>query len=94
MDNALPRTWQFDETGELTMLWWLLYLTDLTRQSLGAEEQIAYSSAINCLASQPSQLDQTLYPGAINRYMDFAVIHINQTLSMHLVSLTSSYSSG
>jgi tyrosinase len=61
-----------------------LYSTDITRQTLEADEQIAYSTAINCLASKPSQLDQTNYPGAINRYMDFAVIHINRTLEMHI----------
>lgn len=31
----------------------------------------------------PSQLDQAKFPGAKNRYDDFVVIHMNQTMTIH-----------
>lgn len=48
------------------------------------EERKDYTDAIKCLMTKPSQLDQTLYPAATNRYMDYAVIHVNRTRSVHL----------
>lgn len=36
-----------------------------------------------CLLDAPSKLDQAQYPGAKNRYDDFVVIHMNQTMSIH-----------
>lgn len=47
-------------------------------------ERKAYTDAINCLRLQPSKLDQTLYPAAINRYFDYAVVHVNKTRVVHL----------
>ncbi len=44
----------------------------------------AYTDAVKCLMAQPSQLDQSLYPAATNRYMDYAVIHVNRTQHVHL----------
>lgn len=44
----------------------------------------AYTDAINCLWNQPSQLDQSVYPGAKNRYLDYAALHIERTLNVHL----------
>jgi len=44
----------------------------------------AYTDAINCLRTKPSQLDQTLYPAATDRFMDYAVVHVNQTKVVHL----------
>jgi tyrosinase len=52
--------------------------------SMPPEERLAYTSAIKCIASKPSQLDQTLYPAATNRYMDYAVTHVNRTRQAHL----------
>ncbi|KIW79722.1 hypothetical protein Z517_06336 [Fonsecaea pedrosoi CBS 271.37] len=52
--------------------------------SMAPQERKAYTDAIKCLASKPSQLDQTLYPAATNRYMDYAVIHVNRTREVHL----------
>lgn len=52
--------------------------------SMAPEERKAYTDAVKCIASYPSQLDQTLYPAAINRYMDYAVIHVNRTREVHL----------
>ncbi|RVX72796.1 hypothetical protein B0A52_03149 [Exophiala mesophila] len=48
------------------------------------EERKAYTDAIKCIASKPSQLDQTQYPAAINRYFDYAVTHVNRTKVVHL----------
>ncbi|KAH8883227.1 Di-copper centre-containing protein [Thozetella sp. PMI_491] len=42
-----------------------------------------YISAMLCLMSKPSKLDQRKYPGAKSRYDDFVAVHINQTLSIH-----------
>ena len=44
----------------------------------------AYTDAVKCLMSQPSQLNQSLYSGAINRFFDYATIHINRTQTVHL----------
>ena len=52
--------------------------------SMEPQERKAYTDAINCLRVQPSQLDQTIYPAAINRYFDYAVIHVNKTRTVHL----------
>ena len=51
---------------------------------MAPEERKAYTDAIKCIASKPSQLDQTLYPAATNRYMDYAVTHVNRTRQAHL----------
>jgi tyrosinase len=34
--------------------------------------------------AQPSQLNPNLYPAATNRYLDYAVIHVNRTQYVHL----------
>ncbi|KIX94131.1 uncharacterized protein Z520_10157 [Fonsecaea multimorphosa CBS 102226] len=52
--------------------------------SMAPEDRKAYTDAVKCLATKPSQLDQTLYPAATNRYMDYAVIHVNRTREVHL----------
>lgn len=44
----------------------------------------AFTDAINCLRTKPSQLDPTEWPAAINRYMDWAVVHVNYTRVVHL----------
>lgn len=51
---------------------------------MAPEERKAYTDAIKCIMAQPSQLDQTLYPAAINRYFDYATIHVNRTRQVHL----------
>jgi tyrosinase len=33
--------------------------------------------------AKPSKLDRQQFPGALNRYDDFVVVHMNQTLSIH-----------
>ncbi|KAK5937207.1 hypothetical protein PMZ80_010507 [Knufia obscura] len=52
--------------------------------SMPPEERKAYTDAINCLRSQPSQLDPKEYPGAINRFFDYATVHVNKTRVVHL----------
>jgi hypothetical protein len=47
-------------------------------------ERKAYTDAVLCLMDQPSQLDPVLYPAAINRYLDYAVIHVNRTSQVHI----------
>ena len=50
-------------------------------------ERKAYTDAVLCLMDQPSQLDPTLYPAAINRYFDYAVVHVNRTSQVHIGQL-------
>lgn len=50
-------------------------------------ERKAYTDAVLCLMDQPSQLDPTLYPAAINRFFDYAVIHVNRTSQVHIGQL-------
>ncbi|KAK5275218.1 hypothetical protein LTR40_013416, partial [Exophiala xenobiotica] len=52
--------------------------------NMAPADRKAYTDAVKCLMGQPSQLDQTLYPAATNRYMDYAVIHVNRTQYVHL----------
>lgn len=52
--------------------------------SMAPAERKAYTTAINCLRSQPSRLDQSVYPAAINRFSDYAVVHVNRTRTVHL----------
>ncbi|ETI20040.1 hypothetical protein G647_09055 [Cladophialophora carrionii CBS 160.54] len=44
----------------------------------------AYTDAVKCLMDKPSNLDPAVYPAATNRYMDYAVIHVNRTQYVHL----------
>jgi tyrosinase len=44
----------------------------------------AYTDAVKCLMGKPSNLDPAVYPAATNRYMDYAVIHVNRTQYVHL----------
>ncbi|RMZ89830.1 hypothetical protein DV736_g2958, partial [Chaetothyriales sp. CBS 134916] len=53
-------------------------------QSMQPQERKAYTDAVKCLMTKPSQLDQTLYPAATNRFLDYAVIHVNRTREVHL----------
>jgi tyrosinase len=44
----------------------------------------AYTDAVKCLMEQPSELDPSVYPAAINKFFDYAVIHVNRTAFVHL----------
>ncbi|KAK0125410.1 hypothetical protein ONS95_000573 [Cadophora gregata] len=43
----------------------------------------AYIKAVLCLMSSPSKLPAGKFPGATNRYEDFVVVHMQQTLNIH-----------
>jgi tyrosinase len=42
-----------------------------------------YIKAVLCLMSAPSKLVAGKFPGAHNRYEDFVVVHMQQTLTIH-----------
>jgi tyrosinase len=46
-------------------------------------ERKAYIASVQCLMTSPSKLPAGQFPGATNRYEDFVVIHMQQTLSIH-----------
>lgn len=50
---------------------------------LTANERKSYIAAVQCLIASPSKLSSTQFPGAHNRYEDFVVVHMQQTLSIH-----------
>ncbi|KAL9109899.1 MAG: hypothetical protein Q9227_005422 [Pyrenula ochraceoflavens] len=50
-------------------------------------ERAAYIEALKCLWNKPSQMDRSKYPGALNRYLDFTVVHIERTLHIHIDAL-------
>jgi len=52
--------------------------------SMPPEERKAYTDAVKCVMAQPSNLDPSLYPAAINRYFDYAVVHVNRTQYVHI----------
>ena len=52
--------------------------------SMAPEARKAYTDAVLCLMDQPSQLDPATYPAAKNRYLDYAVTHVNRTKEVHL----------
>lgn len=58
--------------------------TRVSFASMPPEERKAYTDAINCIHSQPSNLDPSLYPAAVNRYQDYAVVHTSRTGMVHL----------
>lgn len=58
--------------------------TRVSFASMPPEERKAYTDAINCIHSQPSNLDQAQFPAAVNRYQDYAVIHVERTGQVHL----------
>jgi len=50
---------------------------------LTANEKKSYIAAVQCLMTRPSKLPAGQFPGATNRYEDFVVIHMQQTLNIH-----------
>jgi tyrosinase len=52
--------------------------------SMAPQDRQAYTDAIKCLMTKPSQLDPTVYPAALNRYLDYAVVHVNLTQQVHI----------
>jgi len=58
--------------------------TRVSFDSMPPEERKAYTDAINCIHSQPSNLDPAQFPAAINKYQDYAVVHVERTGQVHL----------
>jgi tyrosinase len=54
-----------------------------TRSTLSTPEKTNYIKAVNCLAKKAPKTPAGIAAGAKNRYDDFVVTHINQTLSIH-----------
>jgi len=50
---------------------------------LSASQRKSYTAAVLCLMDSPSQLPTGKFPGAHNRYEDFVVVHMQQTLTIH-----------
>ncbi|PQE10681.1 hypothetical protein CJF30_00010660 [Rutstroemia sp. NJR-2017a BBW] len=50
---------------------------------LSSAERKAYIAAVQCLMTSPSKLPAGQFPGAHNRYEDFVVTHMQQTLNIH-----------
>lgn len=50
---------------------------------LSIAQRKEYIAAVKCLMTKPSKLNPTQFPGAKNRYDDFVVVHMNQTLTIH-----------
>lgn len=76
----LPRSSAQNCTNSTTIIrkeWSALTLT----------ERKAYTDAVVCLQNLPSTLDNSVYPGAQNRYDDFLTTHINYTLTIHISGL-------
>jgi tyrosinase len=58
--------------------------TRVSFASMPPEERKAYTDAIYCIHSQPSNLDNSQFPAAVNRYQDYAVVHVERTGQVHL----------
>jgi hypothetical protein len=56
---------------------------DVHRSNLSGRERIAYTDAVKCLQRLLAKTNSTYAPGAKSRFDDFAVTHIEQTLSIH-----------
>lgn len=52
--------------------------------SMPPAERKAFTDAMKCVMAQPSNLDQTTYPAAINRWFDYASIHVGRTNQVHI----------
>lgn len=60
-----------------------IFAGGVIRADLTTTQKENYISALQCLLTKPSKSDPALFPGAKNRYDDFVVVHINQTLFIH-----------
>ncbi|KAK5090864.1 hypothetical protein LTS08_002226 [Lithohypha guttulata] len=58
--------------------------TRVSFSSMAPEQRKAYTDAIECIHSQPSNLDKAQYPAAVNKYQDYSVVHTNRTGQVHL----------
>jgi len=56
----------------------------IRRGNVTVADRKAYIKAVLCLFNSPSKLPAGVAPGAKNRYDDFVVTHILQTLTIHM----------
>jgi tyrosinase len=52
--------------------------------SMPPEERKAFTDAMKCIMAQPSNLDTTQFPAAINRWFDYATVHVGRTNQVHI----------
>lgn len=52
--------------------------------SLDCKTRKAYTDATKCIIHQRSNLDRSTYPGAVNKFEDYAAIHIERSLNIHV----------
>ena len=52
--------------------------------NMAPEDRQAYTNATKCIMAQGSNLDSSAYPAAINKYFDYAVVHVNRTQMVHI----------
>ena len=52
--------------------------------SMPSDERKALTDAFKCIMSQPSNLDNTKYPAAVNKWFDYASIHVGRTNQVHI----------
>ncbi|TVY65645.1 Tyrosinase-like protein orsC [Lachnellula suecica] len=50
---------------------------------VSADDRRAYIKAVKCLIAAPSKLPKGKFPGAVTRYEDFVVTHMQQTPNIH-----------
>jgi len=74
--TALRREWYVELSPHSS-------LANAVRSTLSSSEKKEYIAAVNCLSKKPAKTPAGLAAGAKNRYDDFVVTHINQTLSIH-----------
>ncbi|PGH15885.1 hypothetical protein AJ80_05417 [Polytolypa hystricis UAMH7299] len=54
-------------------------------RTLTQEEQLDYLSAVKCFLEKPGLTPASVAPGAVSRYEDLVVTHIQQTMDIHFV---------
>jgi hypothetical protein len=52
--------------------------------SMPPEERKEFTDAMKCIMAQPSNLDHSIYSAAVNRWFDYATIHVNRTNQVHI----------
>jgi hypothetical protein len=76
-NTAVRKEWYVLEAQELQ------YCPDTNRSTLSSGEKLNYIKAVQCMSTSPAKTPAGIAAGAKNRYDDFVVTHINQTLSIH-----------
>jgi len=56
----------------------------MTRRTLSSNQRKNFISAVKCIQSKPSLFPTGAVPGSKGLFEDFAAVHVNQTLNIHL----------